>query len=201
MVIVLRSQGPAVSSVNVTLVSEDTRLTITAPSAACGDFGALGDTSGNYADPFGISVAEGPLPGERLPVRFDITGSGGYSRTVRGVIQVGPAQSDELFTHSAGNFQMTVSAAGTFGLQSDGLSPRVGGKGYLYGADPAQSLFEGAFLLGVDSTHVSDNARNRVGSPDDDFQVDPGGRLGAQSPGPPHTQETRPGFPHGNAER
>jgi bacillopeptidase F len=200
MVIVLRSQGPAVSNVSVTLVSEDPRLTITNPSAAFGDFAAVGDTSGNFTDPFKFWVAVGPLPGERLPIRFNITGSGGYSRTVRGVVQVGPAQTEELFTHSAGNFQMTVSAYGTFGLEPDALAPRTGGKGYFYGSDPTQSLFEGAFLVGIDSDHVSDNARNTLGFPDDDFQLDPGGRLDVQIPGTDYTEETRAAFSDAYAE-
>ncbi len=200
MVIVLRSQGPAVSNVTVTLVAEDPRLTVTSASASFGDFGVIGDTSGNYANRFEFSVAAGTIPGERLPVRFQIAGSGGYSKTVRGAIQVGPAQTEELYTHSAGNFRMTVSSRGTFGLEATALAPRAGGQGYLFGDDPMQSIFEGAFLVGTDPNHISDNARNAMGFPDDDFQTDPGGRMYVQRPSPQHTEEAHASFTDALAE-
>ncbi|MBI5867066.1 MAG: S8 family peptidase [candidate division Zixibacteria bacterium] len=166
MVIVLRSQGPAVSNVTVTLVADDPRLTVTSASASFGDFGGIGDTAGNYTNRFTFAVAADAIPGERLPVQFQIAGSGGYSKIVHGAIQVGPAQTEELYTHSAGNFRMTVSSHGTFGLEATGLAPRAGGQGYLFGDDPMQSIFEGAFLVGTDPNHVSDNVRNALGFPD-----------------------------------
>lgn len=200
MVIVLRSQGPAVSNVTVTLVSDDPRLTVTNGTASFGDFGGIGDTSGNYSNRFRMSVAAGTISGERLPIHFQISGSGGYSRLVRGAIQVGPAQTDELYTHTAGNFRMTVSSRGTFGLHSQGLAPRVGGQGYLFGNDPMQSMFEGAFLLGTDVNHISDNARNSLGFPDDDFQTDPGGWMRVQRPSNLHSEEAHAVFTDALAE-
>ena len=194
LVIVLRSQGPAVSGVSVIMDSEDHRLTIRNATASFGDFAAVGDTSGNYGNPFIVEVDSSALPGEQLPVRFDITGSDGYARSLKGAIQVGPAQANALFTHTAGNFQLTVSAMGMFGLDQEGIAPRVGGRGYIFGNDPTQSLFEGSFLVGTDSVRVSDNARDWINQPDVDFEVSPGGRLDVAKPGVKHAEETRGAF-------
>ncbi len=194
VVIVLRSQGTAVSNVTVHLVSDDPRLTIGNATVSFGDFVSMGDTASNSGSPFSITVDSVALPGERLPVRFEIAGSGAYSKTVHGAIEVGPSQTDQVYTHDAGNFKMSVSALGMFGLQADGLAPRFGGQGYLFGADPTQSLFEGAFLVGTDAVHVSDNARNVFGSPDANFQLDPGGFLTVSKPGAKYHEETRAGF-------
>ena len=202
MVIVLRNTGVAANSVNVTMVSADPGLTMIDGAAAFGSV-AESDTAGNVADPFTFSIAPDLLAGERLPVRFQITADGGYERTALGVIQVGPSQTDDMYTHSAGNFRMTVGDAGMFGLQIDGLSPRKGssgyGVGYLYGDDPTQTLFEGAFLVGADKQHVSDNARV-VSAPDADFRVDPGGRMEVRAPGLRFSEETRAAFSDAVAE-
>ena len=200
MVIVLRSSGTAVNDVSVTVASEDPRLSVTSSVAAFGDFAAEGDTAGNFGTPFTLSVSSDAVAGERLPMRFEISGTGGYARTVHGALEVGPSQDDELFTHDAGNFILTVSAFGTFGLEPDALAPRAGGQGYLYDGDPAQSLFEGAFLVGTDPVHVSDNARDRFNFPDVDFQTDPGGWLDVREPGPEYAEETRAAFSDATAE-
>jgi len=202
MVIVLRNTGTAAIGVNVTMVSADPGLTVIDGSAAFGSVAESG-TAGNAADPFTFSIAPDLLAGERLPVRFQITADGGYERTALGVIQVGPSQTDDMYTHSAGNFRMTVGDAGMFGLQIDGLAPRKGssgyGVGYLYGDDPTQTLFEGAFLVATDAQHVSDNARV-VSAPDADFRVDPGGRMEVRAPGPRFSEETRAAFSDAVAE-
>jgi hypothetical protein len=200
MVIVLRSAGTAVSGVSVTVASEDPHLGVTMGTSAFGDFAVVGDTAGNFGSPFVLSVSPFVLEGERLPLRFEITGDGGYSRVVHGVLQVGPSQAEELFTHDAGNFQLTVSAFGTFGHVDDGIAPRVGGVGYLYGGDPTQTLYEGAFLVGIGPDQVSDNARDVLYFPDVDFQVDPGGLLTVWEPGPEHAEETRAAFSDASAE-
>jgi hypothetical protein len=41
---------------------------------------------------------------------------------------------------------MSVIAEGMFGGHRESLSPRPGGQGYFYGADPTLTLFEGCFL-------------------------------------------------------
>lgn len=200
VVIVLRSSGPAVTSTSVTLTSEDSRLTVTSGNASFGDFAAVGDTAGNFDAPFVVQVSATALEGERLAVRFDITGSGGYERTVHGAIEVGPNRDKEIFTHDAGNFIMTVSDQATFGLSPDGLAPRYGGQGYVYGDDSEESLFEGAFLVGMDDVHVSDGARDRFTFPDVDFQVDPGGWLDVQEPSTEYAEETHAAFSDASAE-
>lgn len=200
MVIVLRSSGTAVNDVSVTVVSDDPRLSVTSAAAPFGDFPVEGDTAGNFGTPFTLTVSSDALAGERLPMRFEISGSGGYARTAHGALEVGPSQDEELFTHDAGNFIMTVSAFGTFGLEEGGLAPRAGGQGYFYDGDPSQSLFEGAFLVGTDPDHVSDNARALFNFPDADFQTDPGGKLEVMEPGPEYAEETRAAFSDANAE-
>ncbi|MBI3872530.1 MAG: YggS family pyridoxal phosphate-dependent enzyme [candidate division Zixibacteria bacterium] len=210
MIILLRSSGTPATNVSVTMFSADPRLTVIDGQATFGDLSSPSgiqnveaDTSGNFLDPFTFTVADDVLPGERLAAQFKITAGGGFDRTVYGAVQVGPAQNADLFTHDAGNFRLTVSDIGTFGLEEDNLYPHKGGVGYYYGKnpeDPTQTLFEGAFLVGNDPFHVSDNARNASGVPDVDFQVDPGGRMQVMAPGPRYPQETRAAFSDAEAE-
>jgi subtilisin family serine protease len=200
MVIMLRSAGAPVNNVSVTVVSEHPQLTVVQGTAAFGDFALVGDSARNFNEPFVLDVGDDVLEGERLPMRFEISGDGGYSRVVHGALQVGPEREVELYTHTAGNFQMTVSAFGMFGLQLDGINPRAGAVGYLYGDDPTETLFEGAFMVGTDANHVSDNARDRLSFPDFDFQVDPGGRLDTLPPDREFAEETRAAFSDAIAE-
>lgn len=205
IVLTLKNSGTAASNVNVTITSNDPRLTVIDGSATFPNMLNVGDTATNDGDPFDVTVAPGNvLPGERLPITVTITAAGGYNKTWQAAIQTGPVQSSEIYTHDAGNFQMTISSLGAFGLQIDNLNPRKGqsgyGPGYLYGGDPTQSLFEGAFLVGVGPNQVSDAARNSSGAPDFDFQVDPGGRLTVSEPGPTYPEETRAGMSDAYAE-
>ncbi|MCH8991103.1 MAG: S8 family serine peptidase [Acidobacteria bacterium] len=201
MVLLLRSSGAiAATGISVNIISEHPRLSVLTAAASFPDITAASDTSGNFAEPFEFSVATDAISGERLALRIEISADGGYARTLRAALQVGPVQSDEVFTHDAGNFQLSISAMGMYGLSLEGLSPRPGGIGYFYGADPTQSLFEGSFLLGTDANHVSDNVRNAGMVPDVDFQVDPGGRLGIMEPSVHHDEETRAAFSDATAE-
>jgi hypothetical protein len=200
MVLVLRSSGIPVNDVSVTVFSEDDRLTVINGTASFGDFASMGDTSGNSLSPFVLAVSSDAVEGERLAMRFEITGSGGYTRTSRGAVQVGPAQTAEVFTHNAGNFIMSIHALGMFGLHFQGIAPRFGGFGYAYGGDVTQSLFEGSFLVGIGPDKVSDNARDQGSFPDADFQLDPGGRLLIIEDGPKYAEETRAAFSDASAE-
>ncbi|GAB4315287.1 MAG: hypothetical protein Kow0074_02790 [Candidatus Zixiibacteriota bacterium] len=200
MVITLRSAGSPVSEVQVTVFSEDPRLTVINGVGSFGDFAAIGDTASNAASPFEFEVSEDAVEGERLALRFEFSGSGGYTRTVHGALQVGPTRTQEVFTHNAGNFIMTISSLGQFGLHPQSLAPRFGGLGYAYAGDNTQSLFEGAFLVGIGPDQVSDNARDDGSFPDVDFQVDPGGQLQVIEGGPVYAEETRAAFSDATAE-
>jgi len=200
MTIVLRSSGTAVYDVSVTVFAEDDRLEVTNETAAFGDFPDIGDTAGNFGSPFVLAVEPSVLEGERLPLRFEITGDNGYARTVKGALQVGPAREPGLVAHDAGNFGVAVSAVGTFGHQPGSINPRVGGVGFVHGGDPTQSLFEGAFLVATGPGRVSDNARSDFGSPDVDFRAEAGGNITLIEPGPQYAEETRAAFSDAVAE-
>ncbi len=205
VVLTLKNMGTSATNVNVTMVSNDARLTIVDGAAAFPNMPNVGDTANNSADLFGVSVAPEVISGERLAVTLTITAAGGYTRAQNAAIQTGPARTIDMFTHSAGNFEMTISDFGGFGLQDDNLNPRKGqdgyGRGFLYPkGDQTPSLFEGAFMVGVGPTQVSDAARNNSGSPDVDFQVDPGGKLTVSEPGPNFPEETRCGFSDATAD-
>lgn len=199
VVLNLKNSGAAATNVNVTITSNDPRLTIQDGTASFANMPNASDTASNHDDPFDVMVSlEDLVSGERLPITVAITAAGGYSKTWQAAIQTGPAQTPEIFTHDAGNFELTVSSFGGFGLQIDNLNPRKGangyGSGYLYGGDVTPSLFEGAFMLGVNPIQISDAARNSSGSPDVDFLVDPGGRLNVMEPGATYPEETRAGM-------
>jgi len=200
MVFQLRSAGTAVNDVSVTVTSQSPKLTVTDGTVLFGNFAADGDTAANHADPFDLQVAADVLPGERLPMQIQITGSGGYSKTVSGAVQVGPARTDDVFVHTAGNIEIAAWAYGMFGLQPDAINPRFGGHGFFYGTDALESLFEGAFTLATDADHVSDNARDLLGFPDFDFQLDPGGRIEEVTPPEGFAEATRAGFSDNAAE-
>lgn len=205
VVLVLKNSGTPASGVNVAITSNDPRITMEDGTASFPDMPNVGDTADNQADPFDISVSsEDVVPGERLPITVTITAAGNYNRTLQAAIQTGPVQTPEIFTHKAGNFRMTVSSFGGFGLQADNLNPRKGetgyGVGYIYKGDNMATLFEGAFLVGIGPTQVSDAVRNSSGAPDVDFQVDPGGRLTVNLQGPTYPEETRAGMSDAWAE-
>lgn len=200
MVIVLRSAGTTVDNVSVTVTSLDPRLSVVNGLASFGDFAAEGDTAGNFTAAFELAVDESAVQGERLAMRFQFSGSGGYSRTVNGAVQVGPTRDVDMYTHTAGNFTMSVTPYGIFGCHPLSESPRYGGLGYTYGNDATQSMFEGAFLVGTGPDQVSDDARDEDSFPDADFQTDPGGFLDVTEGGPIFAEETRAGFSDANAE-
>ncbi|HWO57805.1 MAG TPA: S8 family serine peptidase [bacterium] len=205
VVLRLKNAGAAATGVNVTITSNDSRLTIQDRAAAFANMPNAGDTAANHDDPFDVTVSLADVvSGERLPITVNITAAGGYARTYQAAIQTGPVRALDLYTHDAGNVQMTISSFGGFGLQADNLNPRKGetdyGVGFLYGGDATQSLFEGGFLVATGPTKVSDAVRNSSGSPDIDFMVDPGGRVAVSEPGETYAEETRAGFSDAYAE-
>jgi bacillopeptidase F len=205
LALLLKNSGTAATGVHATLVSNDPRLTVVDGSASFPDMPALGDTANNSNDLFRVTVGPDVVSGERLAVTLTITAAGGYSRTEHAAIQTGPEQTPDLYTHDAGNVALTISDFGGFGLQADNLNPRKGDAGYGVGFrypkdDLTPSLFEGAFMVGVGPTQVSDAARNSSGAPDVDFRVDPGGRIQVSAPGERYAQETRSAFSDDYAE-
>ena len=205
VVLVLKNSGTVATGVNVSITSSDARLTIQDGTAPFANMPNVGDTAANHDDPFDVTASLADLQsGERLPITVTITAAGGYTKTMQAAIQTGPVKNTDIYTHDAGNFEMTISPFGGFGLQIDNLNPRKGqngyGKGYLYGGDNTPSLFEGGFIVGVGPEQVSDAVRNSSGSPDVDFLVDPGGRLTVVEPGPTYPEETRAGMSDANAE-
>jgi len=197
---VLRNCGTPATGVGVSLSTTDPKLMIVDGHSSFADMVAYGDSADNASDPFEIAVHALCVPGERLSMTIEISADGGYSRTIGGAILVGPPNAMSVFTHDAGNFQMTVGAAGTFGHPPDGIAPRPNGIGYLYDGDPVQTLFDGAFMIGAGPSQISDNARDESGSSDVDFRIGPGGLIFVQEPAGLLAEEARSAFDDSYAE-
>lgn len=200
MVLTLRNCGTPATGVHVSITSSDPRIQVLDGHATFADMTIYGGTADNASDPFRIVVDQLSLPGERLPITVEINADDGYSRTIQGVVVVGPPKDTQLFTHDAADFKMSVGPTGTFGHSGSSILPRPGGIGYLYGNDPTQSIFEGALMIATGPSQVSDNARNESGASDVDFRVTSGGLIEVQEPGALLAEETRSAFDDSFAE-
>jgi hypothetical protein len=129
--------------------------------------------------PYGYYLDIGPL------------GAGTYSITVQELLQTedGLVTDDttgyltvgvdcaQVFTHDAGNLEMSISSLGMYGVDPTSSAPSDCGVGFLYDQETTQNLYEGAFLIATGPDQVSDNARNSLGAADNDFQLVPTGEL------------------------
>jgi hypothetical protein len=142
------------------------------------EYGALslGESAVNSAEPYRIQFDSGIADGKFVAFDLYITASGGYETTVPLYLRVGNEQQRNTYTHDAGQIQFTVSNYGMYGLAPESVADR-GGVGFVYPPDGQSNLYELSFLIASDSDHVSDAARNMLGSPERDFQVAPGGDL------------------------
>lgn len=123
----------------------------------------------------------------------------GYSDSKRLSFFVGIMGERTYFHHDTGLVKFTISNYGAFGFHDGSFIP-LGFEGYRLDSD-TNDLFEGALMIGVDSLHVSDCAKNIAQEPDNDFGPVPGGSIVSYSPGPNADQETVSSFDDSYAER
>lgn len=199
IVVSVRNSGLPVANVSLDMVSLDDRLSTDTDMYYFGGFN-MDEIKDNADTPFLAIVGEDVKIGERLPVEWRFEG-GGYSRTVRGAIAVGPPSDLDIFTHDVGNVVFSISSFGEYGLAPGGNVSRLGTEGFLHlPTSPTQSLFEMGFLVGNGPDFVSDAVRQIGDIPDNDFLADASGNLRVEQPGLYADQQTFAAFSDALAE-
>jgi hypothetical protein len=123
-----------------------------------------------------IEVASDVPDGSVISLDLIISASGGYQRNEKIYVLVGDRLSKQFYTHTTDRLEFTVSNFGEYGFADGGIVP-LGFSGFVFDGEENSSLAEMALLIGVDSQHVSDGARNIAREPDRDFIPAPDGAL------------------------
>jgi len=106
-----------------------------------------------------------------------------YHSEISFSITVGSLPPFSIGEQNVGNFIFTLSNFGQYGLGDGSFNP-LGGKGFIYPKDGRNNLYEAALLIGKSPDQISDGARGEDGkTPEQDFEVLPGGELSIQTPG------------------
>jgi subtilisin family serine protease len=183
----LINSGLTASNVAAILSTTDTYATITQDSAF---YGAIPQNdTGRSAMAYVMSFSSATPPGRLITFNLSITAAGGYytSRTV--TLRVGHLAAMAIADHDTGNVAFTISNFGRFGLPVDGIDNIWQGKGFRMPRTGGNNLFEGALLMGVSDTRLSDCARDENQTPGPDFQ--PISNIELFEPGPFADQEYR----------
>jgi len=198
--ITVKNSGVAATNVSGILSSTTSKATVTQDSAFYGNIPKDGIAL-NLSQPFEFQVSPSAVQGERLTFNLQINGDGGYQENWPLVFYVTSKPARGLVDVDTGNVIFTVSNIGQYGLGPLTITP-LGGKGFIYPKVGGTSeLFEAAFLIGTDVSHVSDGARDWTGLlPDSDFAVAPEGDIVEISPGREGSQETKSIFNDEKAE-
>jgi len=188
--ITVKNTGLAATNVSAILSGTSGNVSVTQDSSFYGAIPQDGFAI-NFTQPYLFQVSSSALGGERLNLNLQIKGDGGYEENWPLVFYITAKPVRGLVDVDTGNVIFTISNFGQYGLSNISITP-LGGKGFIYpkvgGTD---QLFEGAFLIGTDISHVSDGARDWTGSvPDSDFAVAPQGDIIEISPGREGSQQT-----------
>ncbi|MEZ5357655.1 MAG: S8 family serine peptidase [Candidatus Zixiibacteriota bacterium] len=193
----LKNVGANATNVNATFTSAETGILSFSPSLGFGDI--LSGATITSGATFDIHFDDTASPGVFYSVDMTITADGGYSKDMRLSFFLGPEGQRTFYDHINGQIKFTISNFGAYGFHNDGYTP-YGYLGFQYGIDTAYTLYEGAFLIGTDSAHISDCARNVAQEPDNDFNVIGGGSIESEAPGRYADQETTSLFDDSYAE-
>jgi len=198
--ITVKNTGLAATNVSAILSSTSSGASVTQDSAFYGDIPQDG-VAINFTQPFVLQVSPSALQGEKITFDLEMKGDGGYQETWPLVFYVTSKPVRGLADVDTGNVIFTISNFGQYGLSNTSITP-LGGKGFIYPkAGGTDELFEGSFLIGTDISHVSDGARNWLGSvPDSDFAVAPQGDIIEIYPGREGSQQTNSIFNDDKAE-
>jgi len=195
--VVVKNFGDPVNNVYGLVTGTTTGLEILTDSL---HFGAVlsGDTVLS-AIPFQVAVSDTVTSGRMFTSYMNLYGSNGYHCTCRLYILVGQSPAAGFFTHKNDVLHFTLSNFGEYGFAGGTFYP-LGYSGFRFADTVLNDLFEGAFMIGNDTEHVSDGARNLIEEPDNDFAVSPGGDLIVSIPGARADQETFSIFNDSRAE-
>jgi subtilisin family serine protease len=123
-----------------------------------------------------IEVDDTLSAGSVIPFDFLITADNGIRQLDRLFVLIGDRVNKQFYTHQSDRMSFTVSNFGEYGF-ADGSYTPLGFAGLRFEDEKRSSLFEMAFILGLDATHVSDGIRNIGLQPDRDFSPAAGGAL------------------------
>ena len=193
----IKNFGDPINTVFAVVAGSDGDLNIFTDTL---DFGTIESGAVAQSDiPFVAVVSDTITPGQMFTVYLDLYGSGGYHRLCKIYIQVGTAPMPGFYTHRNDLISFTVSNFGEYGFASGSFYP-LGYAGFRYADSLRNDLFEGALIIGTDSMHVSDGARNLAEEPDNDYAVAPEGDIIINVPGSKADQMTASVFDDRRAE-
>ncbi len=145
-------------------------------------------------------IADTVVPGSLLSMNMMIYGSmPPYITAAKIYLQIGEIPRAGYYTHQSDILRFTISNLGQFGFAGGSMLP-LGYSGFRYVDFSRNDMYEGAVMIGTDSGHVSDGARNIAEEPDNDFAVALGGSLSVTVPGAKADQETFSMFNDSRAE-
>lgn len=197
LAVAIKNIGANAANVSAAFSNPEGGIASVSPSIGFGSI-AAGETVTSAAT-FDIQFDDSVTAGRFYSVDMTMTADGGYSKSTRLSFFIGPEGRRTFYDHENGKIKFTISNFGAFGFHDDSYTP-YGYLGFQYGLDTTYNLFEGAFLIGTDSAHISDCARNVAQEPDNDFAVSGGGSITAEEPGRFADQETTSLFDDSFAE-
>ncbi len=189
----LKNIGGSVNNVIVTFLNVEEEIAVLTDEIVFGTI-AMGEVltgTGTLDLVFDSTVESGRFYSMDMVLEGD-----GYSDTRRLNFFVGSRGERTYFHHDAGRVKFTISNYGAFGFYGYSAASAMIGSFIPLGFDGYQldrdtnDLFEAALLIGVDSMHVSDCAKNIAQEPDNDFAILPGGSIVSYSPGADADQQT-----------
>jgi subtilisin family serine protease len=157
----------------------------------------LGDTSCSDIL-FRATIDDTVTAGSMLSVDMTLISATSDTQNVKLYIRVGNAPEEGFHTHINDLIKFTVSNLGQYGFANGSMIP-LGYDGFKL--RDTNYLFEGSFMIGIDSAHVSDGARNIIEELDNDFAPAPGGDLVISIPGSHADEETFSIFNDSKAEQ
>lgn len=183
IIINLKNTGRDVESVFAILATPDSLTHIASDSVFFGEI-IKGEEVSNESCPFQVSFDENMPQGRKVNFIVHLWGSNPeYSCEFEFSITVGSLPPHCLGNHDIGNFVFSISNFGQYGLGDRSFNPS-GGKGFIYPKDGSDLLYEASLLIGKSPTQISDGARVFDGkTPDQDFEISPGGELILETPG------------------
>ena len=162
------------SNVRGQIISAPASVTMRSGSVTFGSMAA--GVALTSAEEIEIEVADTLSAGSVIPLDFLITADNGVRQLDKLFVLIGERVSREFYTHRSDRMSFTVSNFGEYGFADDSYTP-LGFSGLRFEDEPRSSLFEMAFVIGLDKNHVSDGIRNIGLEPDRDFSPSPGGAI------------------------
>ncbi len=189
IIVNLGNSGRDLESVSAVLSTSDLLTQITSDSVHFGDI-PKGEEISNASYPFQVNFDKNMPPGRKVNFILEVTADvPEYSCEFEFCLTVGSLPLYSLGNHDVGNFLLTVSNFGQYGLGDNSFNP-LGGEGFVYPKDGSDLLYEACFLIGKSPDQVSDGARGDDGkTPEQDLEMLPGGELMLDTPGSVSDQE------------